>query len=160
MALSYSTGTVHKLLNDATNGGAGFAEIFKNGIIDIYSGTRPTSADNALPSNAIHLGRVTLNANTFIAGQADNGLEFGAAADRQIDKATAEVWQFKGLANGQAAWFRMKSNAADDNLASASLARLDGSISQFGGDATLQNTSIVIDNVYTLNRFRLRWPTA
>ena len=47
MAFSYSTGFVHKIFNNAANGGAGFAEIFKNGCIEVYSGSRPVSADAA-----------------------------------------------------------------------------------------------------------------
>lgn len=158
MALSYSTGAVHTLFNNVANSGKPFAEIFKDGVIEIRSGTRPVNADAAVAGTL--LGLVTVAGGAFTPGQATNGLEFGTAADRAIDKSSSEVWQFTALASGTATWFRLRGNATDAGGASTSLPRLDGSISAFGGDATLTDTNIVLDNVYTFNRFKFTWPTA
>lgn len=156
MAFSYSTGFVHKIFNNTANGGLGFAEIFKDGVIEVYSGTRPVNADAAVSGTL--LGTVTVNGGAFVAGQSTNGLEWGTAADRAIDKASAETWQFTAGASGTATWFRIKGNATDAGSSSTSLPRIDGTISAFGGDATLSDTNIVSGNVYTLNRCKFTWP--
>jgi hypothetical protein len=156
MAFSYSTGFVHKIFNNTANGGLGFAEIFKDGVIEVYAGTRPVNADAAVSGTL--LGTVTVNGGAFVAGQAANGLEWGTAADRAIDKASAETWQFTAGASGTATWFRIKGNATDAGSSSTSLPRIDGTISAFGGDATLSDTNIVSGNVYTLNRCKFTWP--
>lgn len=156
MAFSYSTGFVHKIFNNASNGGAGFAEIFKDGVIEVYSGNRPVSADAAKSGNL--LGTITVNGGAFTPGSATNGLEFGTASDRSIDKASAETWQFTAGASGTASWFRLKGNATDEGSSSTSLPRIDGTISAFGGDATLSDTNIVSGNVYTMNRCKFTWP--
>ena len=157
MAFSYSTGFVHKIFNNTANGGMGFAEIFKDGVIEIYSGTRPVNADAA--KSGTLLGTVTKSGGTpFVPGAADHGLEWGTASDRSIDKASAETWQFTAGASGTATWFRIKGNATDEGSRSTSLPRIDGTISAFGGDATLSDTNIVSGNVYTLNRCKFTWP--
>lgn len=160
MALSWSTGCVHRWLNSAANGGVGFAEIFRDGIIDLYSGARPASADSAVPVGTVRLARVTVNGGAFVAGAATNGLEFGPASARAIDKAVAEVWQYTGLANGVTTWFRFKGNGADDDLASTTLPRVDGTVGPFSADMIMIDNNIIIGQMYTLNRFRLRWPTS
>lgn len=154
MALSYSTGAVHGLL-----GTTGFGTLFNDGVIEIYAGTRPTNADASVGSATL-LGTVTVNGGAFTPGSATNGLGFGTPVDRSVDKASAEVWQFTAGASGTATWFRLKGNATDAGASSTSLPRVDGTISAFGGDATLTDTNLVLSNVYTFNRFKLTWPTA
>lgn len=149
MAFSYSTGFVHKIFNNTANGGLGFAEIFKDGFIDIYSGTRPVNADAAVSGTL--LGTVSVSGG-------GTGIEWGTAADRSIDKASAETWQFTAGASGTATWFRIRGAATDNNSSSTSLPRIDGTISAFGGDATLSDTNIVSGNVYTMNRCKFTWP--
>ena len=157
MALSYSTGFVHTLLNTVANGGKPFAEQFKNGIIEIYGGSRPTDANSAVTGTL--LGTVTLNGGAFTPGTATNGLNFGTAANRSIDKVTSDVWQFSGSNNGTATWFRLKGNALDSGASNTTLPRIDGTISAFGGDATLSNTTIVQNNIYTFSACLLAWPS-
>jgi len=156
MAFKYSTGFVHTLFNSSINGGLPFAEIFKDGVIDIYSGTRPVNADAAVSGTL--LGTVTLSGAAFTPGSPAGGLEFGTALDRSIDKASAEVWQFTAQAAGTATWFRIRGNAVDAGSSSTTLPRIDGTISAFGGDATLSDTNIVNGNVYTLNACKFTWP--
>jgi len=148
--LSFSTGTVHKLLNTAANGGLSFGEIFKNGVIEIYSGTRPSDANGSVSGTL--LGRITVGGGAFTPGSPTNGLNFGPAANRAIDKASGEVWMFTGLSAGLATWFRHKGNAVDDGTASTSAPRIDGTISSFNGDATLSDTNIEVGKVYTFDK--------
>lgn len=158
MALSYSTGLVHNMLNTSANGGKSFGESFNNGIILIYGGIRAANADSSVGSATL-LGTVTLNGGAFTPGVSTNGLQFGQAANRTIDRLSSQTWQFKGVAAGTATWFRIVGNASDNGLASTTLPRLDGTIAPFGGDVTLKDPAIVVDNVYTFNQALLAWPS-
>jgi hypothetical protein len=150
---SAATGT-YSAITDA-NGGS-LADIFNGGVIDIYSGTRPTSADNT--ASGTLLGTITKNGGTFIAGTLTNGLRFDVAADGSIDKPSTDVWQFTGVAAGVATWFRLRGNAADSGASSTTLPRIDGSIAAFGGDATLSDTNITVGKVYTSSKCKFTWP--
>ena len=130
-------------------GTTGFGATFANGVIDIYSGTQPASADAAITGTL--LGRVTLNSGAFVAGSPTNGLTFATAADGAISK--SGVWSFNGLAAGTAGWFRLKGNALDNDGASTTLPRLDGSIAASGADMNLSNIVIAIGAPNTIDSF-------
>ncbi len=135
-------------------GTTGFSSTFANGIIDIYSGTQPTTAD--LAPTGTKLGRFTLASGEFTAGVATNGLTFAAAADGAVSK--SGTWSFSvGLAAGTAGYFRLKTNAgADVDTDQTTLkaeARLDGSIAASGGDMNLSNLSITTGTPVTLDTF-------
>lgn len=153
MATSYSTGLVNAWLENK-----GFAEILANGVIEIYSGTRPVNADAAIPDPTKLLGTVTKNGGAFTPGVATNGLNFGTPTDKTIDKSPEEVWMFTAIKSGTATWFRHKGNATDGGASSTTLPRIDGSISAFGGDAVLSETVLVEGNVYTQSRCRFTFP--
>lgn len=149
MTLRLST----KLRNNLV-GTTGFASTFANGVIDIYSGSQPATAD-AAPTGT-KLGRFTLASGAFVAGTATNGLTFAAAVDGTVSK--SGIWSFSaGLANGTAGWFRMKTNAgADtdtDDSATKAQARLDGSIAVSGADINLSNLSITTATPITIDTF-------
>lgn len=150
---SAATGTYSAITD--VNGGS-LADIFNGGVIDIYSGTRPTSADNT--ASGTLLGTITKNGGTFVAGTLTNGLRFDVAADGSIDKPSTDVWQFTGVAAGVATWFRLRGNAADSGASSTTLPRIDGSIAAFGGDATLSDTNITVGKVYTSSKCKFTWP--
>lgn len=149
MAIRFSTGLRNKLLDTGS-----FKSIFQDGIIYIYSGSQPASADNAVSGTL--LAKVTQNAGAFTFGVATNGLEFEAtAADGQLEKAPAEVWQWLGEAAGTAGWFRLMGNALDDLGASTTLPRMDGTIGTFGADLNLSNVSIAISQTGTIDTFTI-----
>ncbi len=157
MAFSNSTGFRNAILNSVANAGSGFAEIFKDSVIEIYAGTRPASADSAVSGSTL-LGTLTLAGGAFTPGIATNGLNWDAAIDGSIDKPAADVWQFTGVAAGVAAWFRIKGNAVDAGASSTVSVRIDGSIASFGGDATLSDTNIAVGKVYTASKCKFIWP--
>lgn len=157
MAFSNSTGFRNAILNSAANGGGGFAENFKDGIIEVYSGTRPAGSDSAVSGSTL-LGTITLGGGAFVAGVATNGLNWDVAADGGIDKPAGAVWQFTGIAAGVASWFRIKANAVDAGGSSTTAKRIDGSIASFGGDATLSDTNIAVGKVYTASKCKFIWP--
>jgi hypothetical protein len=135
-------------------GGTGFAATFANGVIDIYSGTQPATADDAVTGTL--LGVVTLNSGAFTDGVATNGLTFAAASSGSVSK--SGVWSFNGIAAGTAGWFRFRGNAADTGLATTTLPRLDGSIAVSGADLNLSNISIAVGAPTTLDSFTFTIP--
>lgn len=152
MSFRASTKMKNELLN-------AFKTQLANGVIYIYSGTQPATGD-AAPTGT-HLGTVTVNAGAFTPGVVTNGLEFDAAAAGVLSKAAAETWQFVGIANGTAGWFRFVANAADslalDN--SATYPRIDGRVSTTGAEMNLSNLSIVIGATTTVDSFQITLPS-
>ncbi len=159
MALSYSTGLVN---NTLSVGGDSFGDSLGAFVIDIYSGTRPANADAAVVTSAttVLLGTITKGGVAPTGDASLYTLHMGTAADRAVDKASGETWQFKGSTAGVASWFRLRQPTDDGTAASPEFTdiRIDGTIGTFSGDARLSSTDIVVDNIYTLNRFKLSWP--
>ena len=141
-------------LRDNLAGTTGFAATFANGVIEVYSGTQPVSADSAVSGTL--LGTITLNSGAFTPGASTNGLTFAAAASGAVSK--SGVWSFDGTAVGTAGWFRLKGNAADAGAASTVLPRLDGSIATSGADLNLSNISIAVGSPNTIDSFSFSVP--
>jgi len=152
MALGFSTGIANQALDAIKSGMA-------DGIIEIYSGSRPAAANDA-PSGTILL-KITVDAGAWSAGSATNGLEFASAASRVLAKATAEAWRGVGIAAGTAAWFRFKANAADNDSSSTTLKRIDGTVgvSGSGADAILSTITIAVGTPVTCDVFNITFPS-
>lgn len=120
MAISISSGASQSLL-----GGAAFTTLFAGAVIDIYSGTPPATADDAVTGT--FLGRVTLNGDAFTEGVLTNGLSFTASGP-SIIKTPGAVWTLTGAADGYAAWWRLRGNAVDAGGISLTAPRIDGRI--------------------------------
>ena len=150
MALRFSTA-----LRNASIGTVGTAGALSTGVIEIYTGAQPATAND--PVTGTLLGTVTLNGAAFTPGSATNGLTFAAAANGAVSK-SATAWQFTGLANGTAGWFRFKGNASDAGGTSTTAIRLDGSIATSGGDMTIGNLSITVGAPNTIDQFTLTYP--
>lgn len=146
-------------LRNAIAGAIGFAGALENGLIEIYSGPQPLSADNAVSGTL--LMRVTVDAGAFTPGSPDNGLSFEAAADGGVVKETTETWKGNGLADGTAGWFRFKGNAADAGGASTTAIRLDGSVGVGGsGDLSLGTLNIETGVPTTVDVFSFTVPAS
>lgn len=134
--LRFSTGLRNGILN-----ATGIKEAMADGVLRLYSGAQPLSAD-AAPTGTL-LAEITLNGGAFAHGAPTNGLEFDAPVNGVLSKAAAETWRGNGLADGVAGWFRMCANPADAGGASTTLARIDGSVGRSSADLNLSNTNIV-----------------
>ena len=148
MALRFSTGLRNGMLN-----ATGIKEALADGVIYIYSGPQPASADDAVQGTL--LGVVAKDAGAFAFGDPTYGLEFDAPVSGVLDKAAAENWKFNGAADGTAGWFRFMGNATDNLGSSTTLPRIDGNIGTFGADLNLSNVSIVTGAPNTIDVFRL-----
>lgn len=135
--------------------GGSLKDAMKDGVIRIYSGSQPTSPDEAVAGTL--LLEITVSAGAFVHGAHANALEFGAAAAGAIGKDT-DTWQDQGLASGVASWFRFCANPSDGGGADTTLARLDGSVGTSGADLNMSTTSIVSGSTYTIDTFTLTLP--
>jgi hypothetical protein len=150
MTIKLSTG-----LRNAIAGTQGFAGALADGVIEIYTGAQPTTADSAV--TGMLLGTVTLAGGAFTPGSPTNGLALGAPVAGVVSKA-ADLWQFTGVATGAAGWFRYKGNAVDTGASSTTLPRMDGSIATSGGDMNLSNLSITVGAPNTIDAFSFTVP--
>lgn len=135
--------------------GGSLKDIFKDGVLRIYSGTQPTSADTAVSGTL--LIEVTVDAGAFAHGNAAAGLEYGAAASGAIAK-DSDTWQGLGLAAGTAGWFRFCANPTDNGALSSTLPRIDGSVGTSGSDLNMTNTSITVGSTYTIDAWTITLP--
>lgn len=150
MTVKLSTG-----LRNAMAGSIGFAGALAGGVIHVYSGPQPISAD-AAPTGTL-LGTVTKDAGPFTPGEATNGLNFATAASGGVTK-NSDTWKFVGLAAGTAGWFRHVGNGVDDGSASTTLPRLDGSIAAGTGDLRLSSTAIAVGVPVTVDVYSFQIP--
>lgn len=151
MALRFST----KLRNNMLDNN-GIKNTFQDGVIYIYSGPQPASADDGVQGTL--LGKVSKDGGNFSFGDPTYGLEFDTPVDGVLNKAAAENWKFVGEANGTAGWFRFMQQAPADTLAEDTAKiypRIDGSIGTFGAELNLSNVTIVIGAPNTVDVFRL-----
>lgn len=150
MTTRFSTGFATLLA-----GTTGFAAAFANGVIDIYSGSQPVSAD-AAPTGTL-LGTISQNSGAFTPGLPANGLLLSAAVAGVVSK--SGVWSFVGVAAGVAGWYRYRANAADPGVLSTTAVRIDGSVATSGANLNLSNITIAINAPTTVDSYTYTQPT-
>lgn len=125
-------------------------------------GAADTGSRNNGASVAISVGSgdlaATLSSQTITGGiDGTGGLGWAAPSGGKVTK--KGLWSFKGLANGTAGWFRMKSSEADTNQANAPYPRCDGSIGVGSGEMSLTNLSVVVGAPTTVDGFEVAFLT-
>lgn len=150
MTIKLSTGA-----RNAMAGPTGFGATFANGVIYVYSGPQPLTAD-AAPSGTL-LGIGTKDGAAFTPGSPTDGLTFAVPVDGTISK-SADNWKFTGLAAGTAGWFRLMGNAVDPMTTSTTAVRMDGSVGTNGADLNLSNLSVAVGSPNTIDVFRFTIP--
>jgi hypothetical protein len=136
--------------------GQGSVGMFDHGVMYIYSGPQPLSANDAVAGTL--LGIVTKASGAFSFGAATNGLVFAASAAGVSAKST-DVWSFNGIADGTAGWFRLMGNANDAlGGSNTTNARLDGSVGTSGADLNLSNIAVVTGAPNTIDVFSFTIP--
>lgn len=149
MTIRFSTGLRNNLA-----GTTGFAATFANGVIEIYTGTQPATADSAVTGTL--LGTMTLASGAFTPGSPTNGLTFATAANGAVSK--TGTWSFVGVAAGTAGWFRLKGNAVDTGLLSTTAPRMDGSCGTSGADLNISNIVVAVGAPNTCDVFTYTQP--
>lgn len=148
--LKYSSAFLNGL---ATN--LGFAEMMSGGVVRLFTGIRPNSANDAIPVGSIEVARLTTDGKTFYPGISNGaGLLFSAYNDGVLHG--FGTWTLNGIAPGTAAWFRWNYAGLDYNSAGSNFPRIDGDVGVVGGDKKdlmLETASITIDTLANLEMF-------
>lgn len=130
--------------------GSSLKAALDNGLIKIYSGAVPASADAAL-------GGATLLC-TISAGGTGTPLTFAATAPGGVlSKAAAENWTGNNVAGGTPTFFRY-ALAADDGSASATAMRIQGTAGALGSDMFISTLPMVNAAPQSFQLFQLAVP--
>ena len=87
--------------------GGSVSDLFQNCVIDVYSGSQPTTADDEETSTSVKLVTISLSSGAFSGGSPTNGINFGEVSSGVLGKESGETWSGTGVANGTAGWFRI-----------------------------------------------------
>jgi len=155
MAERLSTGLRNEMVGP---GGKSMADALEYGVIRIYTGSQPATAD--LAETGTLLVEITLaSAASTDPMTSGNGLTFAAAAAGSSPKTVAEVWSGVAEASGTAGWFRFYDLDYDTGDSSAAI-RFDGSIATSGSDMDMVNTTITSGGTTTLDSGSITVPAS
>ena len=152
MALKLSTGMRNKMLRA---GGNSAVDCYADGYIEIRDGSQPATADAAETGNL--LARITLNAGDY-TNLVANGIS-PTCVGTALTKPGGETWKGIGLLAGVAGWWRWYDTAGTHG-ASTSAVRMDGAISQAGGQLRMGSTDIKVGTEVTIDSVNINFPTA
>lgn len=142
------------IIGAGANGGS-FDELFRNCVIEVYSGSQPATADTA--ESGTKLLRLTISSGAFTPGSPTNGLNFATAAAGVSEKESAEVWSGVGLADGTAGWFRCYDNSYTTG-ASTTAVRWDGVCGVGTGELRLSSLTITTGATTTADTGQITAP--
>lgn len=153
MTLRLTTGLRNAMLDNAS-----FKSIMGSGVLEIYSGSQPSSAANA--ASGSKLVTITQSGLTFSSASPSTCLNFASvAASGQINKSSGETWKGTASQAGTAAWFRFYSNNHTTG-ASASAQRFDGACGVGTGELQMSSTSIASGATITIDTFQVALPAS
>lgn len=148
----------------ASASGGSFNDIFRNGVMQIYTGGQPTTADGVeLGTRLVEIINGGGAYGTFTSGSPAYGLNFGAAAAGILGKNAGEAWSGQADSTGTAGYFRFYPNDRDGNMgadAGEVKIRFDGSVSTSGAQLNMSNTSITSGGTTTIDTVAVTIPTA
>jgi len=120
--------------------------------IRLYSGTMPTSANDAMPAGASLLCTVTVD-------DTGTGITFETGSAGTLLKNTSEVWEGTVANTGEAAWFRIVAPADVDD-SSTTAVRLQGSVAAAGADMQITDPSLVAGEPQRVDYLSVVMPAA
>lgn len=147
MSLKISTGLRDHLLVTGS-----FKSAVDGGVIRVYNGAVPATADAALSGNTL---LVTISNNS-----AGTGITMDAAsASGVLGKNPAEVWSGDPVANGTATFYRY-SPLVDDGTLSTTIKRVQGTAGSAGFDLNFSNTTVAVGTPKRIDTYDIAQPTA
>lgn len=151
MALNLSTGFRTALL-----AGTSWKEQFDGGVIYIYTGAQPDTAD--LAATGTLLGTISISAGEWTAGLPGNGLVYEQSG-LYMQKPDVAYWYLKTVAAGVAGWFRVVGNAPDSGD-SVTSPRIDGLVgtSEEPAEMVWDATTLASGATYRLDSFLFTFP--
>ena len=148
--MRYSTGLANK-----TWGTTGFAGALNAGVIEIYPGTMPADADDAISGTMIV--RITKASGAWTAGTSTNGLVMDTALNVNSIHA-GDTWSGVAAASNTAGFAVFKGNAADNNGSSTTLARALLTVGVGTGEVQLSHIDITSGETVTVTSATLTQP--
>jgi hypothetical protein len=144
MALRLSTGMRTAMMN-----GTAFKTLMDGGVLDIFTGSQPASADYV--ETGTKLARISTSAGT----DSTCGLVFGTAATGVLPKSASD-WKGVVSAAGVAGWFRFYGTGGTSGT-SATEIRFDGNIGVSGADLEMR-TTLDLNATVTVETFSVVQP--
>lgn len=141
----------------AGSSGGSMDELLRDGVIEIYTGTQPSTAD--LAETGTKLLRITISSGAFTPGTPTNGLNLNGSSSGVVPKESGDVWSGVGLADGTAGWFRYYSNAYTTG-ASTTAVRFDGVCGVGSGELRMSSLSIATSATTTVDAATITQPAA
>jgi hypothetical protein len=143
--------------------GGSFNDIFRNGIMRIFSGAQPTTADDV--ETGTLLVEISVGGGTFVSGQPEYGLNFGETAVAAIlAKSPGETWQGEAGASSTAGYFRFYPNDVDSHIGAdaggETKVRFDGAIATAGAQLNMSSTTITSGGTTSIDSVAVTLPTA
>jgi len=139
--------------------GGSFQDLMKHGVIDIFSGVQPNTAD-LTEAGFTKLVTITLDGNAHNTSTGENGLEFeDSAVSGTLSKKTGDEWKGDPDAPGTAAWFRFYDQTHTTG-ASSTAVRLDGAVNLSGAELNVASTDVALGTDFIINQFDVIMPTA
>lgn len=146
MTVKVSTGLRDDILDTAS-----LKSLLDGGVIRIYDGTPPATADAALSGNT-ELVEISLN-------DGGTGINFDTAAvSGALVKAPGETWSGTIGVTGTASFFRHVL-IADDGTLSTTARRIQGNIGVAANDMNLDSTSLTATVLLTISDYSVSLPT-
>ena len=145
MALKLSTGLRNAML-DSSN----LRTLLNGGLINVYDGTVPSTADAALSGNTLLC--------TFSLNSTGAGISFDTTATGDtLAKAPAEVWAGNPAATGTATFYRHVA-VGDDGTLSTTQARIQGEVGP-GHEMILATSVFTVGVNRELDFYTITFPT-
>ncbi len=145
MALKLSTGLRNAML-DSSN----LRTLLNGGLIKIYDGTVPATADDALSGNTL--------LHTFSLNSTGAGINFDTAAvGDTLSKAPAEVWAGNPAVTGTGTFYRHVA-VGDDGTLSTTQARIQGELGA-GNEMLLATNVFTVGVNRVLDAYSITFPT-
>lgn len=145
MTLKVSTGLRNKLLDTGS-----LATLMAGGLIKIYSGYPPASADDAASGSL--LCTISLNSTGTGVNMAST------ATGGVLAKSTSETWSGVVALSGAATYYRHVA-ASDTGASSTTQARLQGEIATAGAELNLSSTTLTSGATQTVDYYSVALPT-
>ena len=152
MAIRLSTGCANALAGNSSTGDASLRDLFQAGVIAVYTGTQPATAD--LTESGTLLGYITVASGEFTAGSATNGLVWDSAVAGVCQKPAATEWSITPIADGTAGWARLYDNAKTVG-ASSSAKRIDMACGIGSGELRWTTTTFTTGVKFTIETLNL-----
>lgn len=133
---------------DVVELGRSIQDVFSGGNIKIYTGTQPTSADDAPTGTLL----VTIN-------NGGSGITFSDAASGVNSIGSGETWSGTCVATGTAGWARLM-RADDGGASSTTDSRLDMSVATSGAQINFSSTSFASGATQTITSFAITMPAS